>query len=541
MNSSIPSEMAVSKRAHTAWAVGSLVLLSLVLNIWNLDFGLPYRYHADEVLVIDSAFWTVGNGMRPDNYYYGAFHLYTLILLDGLFFVVGLATGLFQNIAEFKELFYTYRDPFVLIGRLASVLYGTGIVITSWLMARILLKHKGWAYLVGFLAAISPIVVEHSHYGIVDIPMTFWISVSLIFAMRAYETGKIRDYLFCAVCAGVATSTKYTAILLGVAPVISFLLSRKRPPILHFILTLAALPLTFLLTSPFLILDFKNAVSAILWNRRQVVDIGNFGINPEGSGYVDGLKYLSMGVGIPSLLLGLLGTVLFVMKQNKRIFPLLGFSALHVSVIGGWKNSYARYWLPLVPICLVAAVAVLQDCDKWVGSRLKMTTRFFLIAFCVLVLAISPIKGVMSFQRELVLPDTRTMACEWIYENIPAGSHFITEPAWCMPQLSSKWFKVTRIHGFGIGKLQNYAALKSYGADFVITSSDQRKNFEAEPGRFPGASIYSQLDESAELLKVVKEGPNRQGSTIYIYALPIIASTHPPEQTQPQSPEKNMP
>lgn len=62
------------------------------------------------------------------------------------------------------------------------------------------------------LMAVLSLHVLHSHYATVDVPVTFLITLSFLFATCLLERRKLTYYLGAGLAAGLAAGTKYTGI-----------------------------------------------------------------------------------------------------------------------------------------------------------------------------------------------------------------------------------------------------------------------------------------------------------------------------------------
>jgi dolichyl-phosphate-mannose--protein O-mannosyl transferase len=141
--------------------------------------------------------------------------LYYLLFAEyGIYFVALKLSGAIASTKEFAELFV--RDPsmFYLMGRATTALFGSATVLAVYALARQVYRAPA-ALLAAIFLAVNVLHVDLSHRVNVDVLMTLLAVVSLYFAMRITTDGMRRDYLLAALFAGLAATTKITAILLS--------------------------------------------------------------------------------------------------------------------------------------------------------------------------------------------------------------------------------------------------------------------------------------------------------------------------------------
>src|SRR4029453_2478554 len=88
-----------------------------------------------------------------------------------------------------------------------------------------------WGPLVGLIAAaamaVQPQHVRESHFALTDIPLTFFVALTLLLSQRAAEGGRFREYFVAGLATGLAMATKYNGALAVLMPLIVAFLSAK--------------------------------------------------------------------------------------------------------------------------------------------------------------------------------------------------------------------------------------------------------------------------------------------------------------------------
>src|SRR6185295_12447712 len=113
---------------------------------------------------------------------------------------------------------YSLRATALLVARLTTALLGTGSVVLI--------------YLVGLLAAavlaVNFLHVHLSHFGLNDVPATFFLVAALVPAVALLERPSSRGYLLSGLLAGLATAAKYNGGVVLAVPLAIWLLQVSR-------------------------------------------------------------------------------------------------------------------------------------------------------------------------------------------------------------------------------------------------------------------------------------------------------------------------
>ena len=369
-------------------AVVAVLALAVGLRVIALRWGLPdethlFSYHPDEYHSLRGMLSLAAGDPNPHFFNYGSLYLYLVaaacvlrhpgyVLADDLWAAGG------------PGLPAALRD-WTLDARMVTVALGTLTVLVMYMLAR-----RIWGHRAGLIAALTlavmPLHVVHSHYATVDVPMTFFITLTLLLSVRALEEPSWRNFAWAGAAAGLAASVKYSGIVCLVAPatVWVMLLARTRRRktatakangtavggegtprhermmawLVPIVLVVAAV-VAFAVTSPFTFLDWDNAWRDIRFEM-QHMRLGDdpWALSAEPCGWLFHLKQLAFGGGWLFLFAGVLGVD--PGKIEWKLVPLLVFGVVLFAVIGNASVRYARYEVALAPVIAVAAA--------WVGA-----------------------------------------------------------------------------------------------------------------------------------------------------------------------------
>src|SRR5918995_2250555 len=197
-----------------------ILVAGLGLRLWNIDYGLPFVYSIDEASHFASRavemFWQdldPGYYQNPSAYTYLVYGLLR-VLYGPLGFLFDLPFG---NVTE-----QFAKDPteiWVAARVLAALLAMAGVLATYWAARRL------WGVREGLVAAallsFAFLPVAYSRVAVTDVGALAGVALALLFAARAADEGRTRDYALAGAAAGLAISFKYTAGLvllpLGIA------------------------------------------------------------------------------------------------------------------------------------------------------------------------------------------------------------------------------------------------------------------------------------------------------------------------------------
>ena len=149
------------------------------------------------------------------------------------------------------------------------------------------------------------------------------------------------------------------------------------------------------------------------------------------------LRALQWGMGTVLLILCTVGVVLLLVRRQPRslilllAYPLCAYSFL---LLPG-NMGHDRYVMPGMPFLFLAAAWLV---DMLLSNlRLPAITRGLVTAAILVAAVASPLYSSILHDEILGRMDTRTLAKEWIEENVPEGTSIALEPLWFGPQLAT--------------------------------------------------------------------------------------------------------
>ena len=483
--------MVLTKKENVLSAL--ILLMSLILRLWAVNFGLPYLYHPDEPTVVLRAVNIIQTGdLNPHFFNYPSFQIYLLVLIYLIFFFFGKAIGKFSSLQEsilppLKYAMGVGKEGFFgqfLLGRLSTVCLG---VLSVFLVYAIGKKCKGWkvGVLASFFLAVSPLHVINSKYIAPNVPMAFFVLLSFYFCLRIMERGELSDYLIAGFVCGVAISTKYNAYI-GIFPIfLAHYFAGGKFFNKKLFAALVALVIGFILVTPYAVLDFPSFLKGVMYEAHHYRS-GHLGW--EGSmTWFWNLRKLIESEGFLLIGLAFIGLIISFLRKE-RPFLLAGSVVIpYFILISSFPVRFPRNLIPLIPFVSLYAAWTLLFLFEWTTSYLKKgrsqaaQPTLMMLAFVLIVGATIFFPLVQDYQklRELACEDVRTVAAKWIVKNIPAGSKIAAESY--TPFLPVKEFNVQYFKYIAENPPSFY---KEHEFDYLILSSAMYGRFFKNPSRY---------------------------------------------------------
>lgn len=386
------------------------LLLAALPRLIALGYGLPQVYNADEPHLVNMAVSLAGS-LRPYSFKYPTLWPTVLAAFYGLWFVFWSGFGLLRGTAEFAAKFAFAPDGFYLIARaLAAASQVAAIAVVARAERR---DAPGrWPFGAAALAA-APLLVELAHAAKPDSLMMLLTAASLASALRFQSGGRRNWLLASAFLGGLACSTQYTAAPAGLVVPLAWLLREDGPAPLAWLFEAGlAAAAGFLLGTPYALIDRARFLDD--WR-----DAGaREGFSPHDPAETFRVIARNLwcfgGAGSAAGAGAVLGLGLALKRNWRRaallVLPVAACAAALTPYLDGGN---ARYLVGVLP-----ALAVLAG-EGW--SALAGNARWRRILAGLLLIG-PGLWGSWRVDADLLLPDTRARATEWLAANLPAGS-----------------------------------------------------------------------------------------------------------------------
>src|SRR5262245_13584323 len=176
-----------------AYVLTVILIVGAALRFWTIGSGAPYEIGVDEPVIIDTAVRMIKTGDFNLTFYdYGGLTYYLQAAVASARFLVGAMNR------EWTSLDEVWAGNFYVWARATTAVLGT---LTIVLVYRAGLRLGVPAALFAALAiALQPQHIRESHFALTDVPMTFFVALTLVQSLSASQNPRPLEFLL----AGIA-------------------------------------------------------------------------------------------------------------------------------------------------------------------------------------------------------------------------------------------------------------------------------------------------------------------------------------------------
>lgn len=409
----------MSTKKNVFYFFVTIVIISLFLRFWNLNFGLPHTFYADEPEFVEFAIsYTfqikdilLNNNwykLTPVSYVYGTFPIYFYTL----------NTILFTQTMNILSISYDKTSIYVFL-RSINVLISLILIPFTYLLYSKIFKDKLGACISALLVGLNWKLVVHSHYVNADIFITILLTFSTFLILSYYynhnnlKLQKV-SLTLSAIFIGLAAGTKITSLL--TIPLLLFLILKKKD-IIGFIAFILITVTSYLITNPFSLIffeDFTNRVTSMSTKEAGLV-FDSADLNPFK--FVIGLSDI---VTLPIFLISIFGMIMAIKKRDLRVinFILIGYILIYLLFFSLQLRRVDRWLLPTVPIVLIyGSYGLAFLVKKLLNFKTVITAKILILLSLTITLSYYvyfDIVLIQQFQRNT----PKSESYIWMKENI---------------------------------------------------------------------------------------------------------------------------
>ncbi len=395
----------------------ALFIVFLMLTIPGIAWGAPNIWHPDEVVYIAIRALHTNYDFDTSNYNHPHLPIYMMFGLGKLLLALG----------------QTETEVLIAARVLSATLVGLTIVL-AYLIPRRMGYNVFVSGLSGLLVLVNSEMIHNGHFAHNDTSVTFF-SMLTIFFLVLYKTKGQRGWLYATFySAGLAISSKYSAMSLVVLPFVFYLwVTRKsitKRPLRVFETLFIGSALTYLgyatgtpKALTWMAYYMKRLIPALLYS-------SNYWVQPDSvRGIVGQYGVLLRGVGLPLFLLFTLsllwaGYRIFVSwksgtlkEESNRILLLLALLVIDLPMAVSY-NYPVRFFLPLMPLLAILSALFIHDLYGLAKQGSSLYPRLIGIGLTlVIVFSFARVVSVMlQFLHDSRIPATAFVA------SLPAGT-----------------------------------------------------------------------------------------------------------------------
>ena len=432
---------------NETFALAGVLLLAAGIRLWGLFHDLPFSYFGDELHFMKRSMALGTGDLNPHWFHKPALFMYVWLLVYGLYFLAGLATGRFESTAEFGAHFLTTPGPFLLLGRLVVFACGVATVWVVYRIGRRVFGNQRESERAGLAAALvaavlAPMVASSQHMK-TDVPGGLMIALSILAYLHTRDDLRWRPMVLAALLAGAAMGAHYYGIVLVPAYLVMELwngVGRRLPwrtVLLRGALVPALFVAGFFLTSPYNFLDptwarqnfeqvrrtFFPEPDQVLFEADSKTAYKPGSSEALGGATLDFFQVLTSqkGMSLPLTALALLGLGTALARRETRWYavlvsvPILAYFAAAVTVAA--FHVQPRHLNAIYPL-----LATLT----WPGALLlarRQAIALGLVALACIPTAVEASTRNLAINRE----DSRRVSYRWILENLPRDERILLD------------------------------------------------------------------------------------------------------------------
>ncbi|MEN9328140.1 MAG: hypothetical protein RI947_948 [Candidatus Parcubacteria bacterium] len=501
--------------------VCTLFLIGFALRLYNQRWDNGLQIHPDErAITMFAEKIHFFDQLDPDFFSYGSLPIYLLKALTQFF------TWLIPT-------WFTV-DAMYTIGRTLSVIFDMGTAYLLFVLVK-KISNKKIAVLSLFFYVMAFFPIQNSHFYIVDVQVTFYVTLLLTLLLRYIEKPTLKNALLVGIVHGLCLAVKITPVIFVPFIIVILLVNQLKKnlgivknairafkPLYIYV---GSIVLTYLICVPYSILNHTKYIHDMTEQLRLNSNPYEF---PFTLQYVDTTPYIYYfkniilwGAGPIIAIMAFLGICIALFHYRphtlqKGISPFKSiqefvrrhyipvtialFYAYYVLIIGRSAVKFMRYMLPVYPfIALMAAIGFYYIFIANI-RKLKPIYATSLATFAFIVLS-GTVVWTATFMSIYTQPLTRLTASYWINSSIPKNS-VLTYEGWDdgLPLMGSELFQHEELALYGQpDDAAKWTLLHAQLAhsDYVILSSNrlyvpiQRLNDCTKyKNCFPIASIY---------------------------------------------------
>ena len=413
-----------------------ILIVGAVVRFWGINFGLPgTECRPDETTIIQVVLGFFTGDLNPHFFNYPTLYMYIIFILYIGYYLLGLLVGQFSSISYFFATYSISPSAFYLINRCFTAFLGTATIFVTYAMVKHLFNKKT-GLIASLFLSLAYLHVRDSHFGVTDVPTTFFIMCAMLFIIKSYKIKDLRNYMLAGIFTGLAISTKYTAILLVLPMLLVHLLhvfeQGEKNIALYFdkrILIFTGLFIVvFLLTTPFALFDFSAFMADISYemnhfNRGHVMLLGK--------GWWYHLKFsLFFGLGWSLFFASLIGMIVLIKTDIKKFLVLCSFPLVYYALIGKGNTVFVRYTMPLIPfLCITGSFLIAYITEKFLKFS-KNELNISVTSLMAILIIVPSVLNTVEFNQLLAKEDNRLTAKKWVERNLEEGSTIYQSGAW---------------------------------------------------------------------------------------------------------------
>jgi hypothetical protein len=419
------------------FAAALLLILAIasVLRLWGLGYGIPQTTaRPDEERIVERAYHMLATGTpHPGHFAYPSLTKYLSVLALAVYYALGRLAGDYARLSDFIFDIAVLRPGLhYYICRMVSVVCGVATVGATYLLAREAHRNRAVTLVAASAMAVCYLHVRDSHFATVDVTMTLFVTLALVFAVKAAKNPVLFNFLLAGLFAGLAASSKYNGGLVLISvPVAGWVAHRggaverltTASVLGRIILAGVAFVAAFAAASPYAVIEYRSVVADMEMVRGTIYrTVGDSAL------WTHLVMTLPAGLGWSLFLASLGGLLRAIWLRRPGDYVLLFFCVPFFAVVSTVNVVYPRYCVPLLPALIVFGA------ELFTSLFARAHKVLYVPAFVALI---GPsFYGSILYDGLAAEEDTRVQAINWVAAHIAPQSEILICRGYGAPEVN---------------------------------------------------------------------------------------------------------
>lgn len=402
--------------------LGSILLLTLLLRLYGIDWGLPspdhphYSYHPDEAPLLIWAQWLSQGQLVTKQFIYGG-TFYFVILRACIYF----GDLLREYIGGFNALANA-----ILVARYFQVFLALLSVLLVYECGRMLYDRKT-GLVAALILAVAPahiVVTQTVRPDAISTFLAILITLMAVKILRSERPDQRKLLVYTGIAIGATAAFRLPMIAFSIMPAIAYVIARQRAcggPFWEMIfdwnmlwLSLAIIG-TYVVLSPHPLMYPEVFMEGIRTTMMYETRIYPDAMDRGPIFYQYGSRLLYQALGYPAYFLAVGGMTYTLIRHRIEDVIILTGVGLYFLMLASVTLTFVRYTLPVLPLlALLSGIAVIRIFEQ--ARHARMLLFIIMGVFLAWTLAAD-----IAFLRVTASKNVRIHASEWIAQNISQG------------------------------------------------------------------------------------------------------------------------
>ena len=484
------------------WFIIAVLFFSILLRLYKIAGDLPHTYWHDENNYVETALRFGTGNFKPHTLQHGMFLPLILFAEYSAYYLAKKIIRPSYTVLDFLAEYIKDPTNFYLISRITVMLFAIGCIILVYSIS-LKLYEKRTANLSSLLFSLTFVPFIQSKWtkaamiSVFFLLLAFLTITPLLTSNRKRRAG-IGLYMLSGFFVGLATAAKlYSVFGFSFILLAHIYYYHENSPVKRPLYCLAsifdiklissgmAFIAGFIIGDPYVLVNPRFFYETVLLMHNEMFDPN---VNPWLLYFK---SHLNTVVGNRCLeILIVISVMVFMFRRSKKELVLLAYPVTHY-LLFMYYPGFAHYLVPATPFLIIIAAVFLDTVCMRVsyGKVALVIATVFISIPCFL--------NILRYEMLISKPDTRTVAYDWIENNIPEKTSILQEG-----YIKSAAIQVPQIKGDIRTLIRDLEAVKMDGGGGALIEAEIRcAEKEQSIKRY---NIYKTVDLDTALIKRIK-------------------------------------